>query len=408
MDLIDTFLERYRRTFERYERATQLCRQQCEVGLCSVRCYITARAKSFDSLRHKLRQRDARRSYQTVEEIEADIADLAGVRIALYFPNDLCKVAKFVRAHFAIEPNGVRSFPTAAYLQEGQSTPESKLSRLSGYGALHLRARSRPENLARADVELAEVRVEIQVASVLMHAWAEVEHDLVYKPRTHGVADSVRALLDEFNGIVRTGETALQRLQVSLGEGGTWSDPFEDQYELSAYLRATLPGLADADDSGDILMGPVDVLLRLLCLRGLDSPERLRACLADFHLGDESDPLPAAERIIVHLLLADPAAAADYVRARDYVNRPRGIVLCGDQQGEVARLLNRWFIFARASGLSARALFAPGSPPTPGAELARRYCDNILRCVEVPSAEELAVATQELEALLGAMLRHAS
>jgi ppGpp synthetase/RelA/SpoT-type nucleotidyltranferase len=24
--------------------------------------------------------------------------------------------------------------------------------------------------------------VEIQVASVLMHAWAEVEHDLVYKP----------------------------------------------------------------------------------------------------------------------------------------------------------------------------------------------------------------------------------
>lgn len=25
--------------------------------------------------------------------------------------------------------------------------------------------------------------VEIQVASVLMHAWAEVEHDLIYKPK---------------------------------------------------------------------------------------------------------------------------------------------------------------------------------------------------------------------------------
>ena len=37
-------------------------------------------------------------------------------------------------------------------------------------------------SLGTAQQRYAEARVEIQVACVFMHAWSEVEHDLVYKP----------------------------------------------------------------------------------------------------------------------------------------------------------------------------------------------------------------------------------
>ena len=38
------------------------------------------------------------------------------------------------------------------------------------------------ESLDKTQQKYATARIEIQVASVLMHAWSEVEHDLVYKP----------------------------------------------------------------------------------------------------------------------------------------------------------------------------------------------------------------------------------
>jgi ppGpp synthetase/RelA/SpoT-type nucleotidyltranferase len=409
MSLIDTFLDRYRRTFDRYERAALLCKQQCEIGLCSVRCDVRARAKSFASLRRKLLLRDAQKGYATFEAIEQDIADLAGIRIALYFPGEFCKVDKFIRSHFELETDGIRYFPKAeTSLDAAGSSASERKPCCSGYHAVHFRARSRPENLARSDADFAGVRIEIQVASVLMHAWAEVEHDLVYKPRPRGIPETVRSRLDEVNGIVHEGETALDRLHRSLSEAGGWSDPFEDPYELSAYLRATLPRLAEADECGDILMGPADLLLRMLSLRGLDSPDCLKAALADFHLGDASEHLPAAARIIVHLLLSEPEAAGDYVRARDYVNRPRGITVRGDQQAEIVRFMERWFRFARATRMPRRAAVDCSAQGTHVVDVARRYCDEILRCVEVPAAEDLAAVTLGIEDLLGSTAPQAS
>ena len=58
-------------------------------------------------------------------------------------------------------------------------------------------------------------RIEIQVASVLMHAWSEVEHDLIYKPLQGTLSKEELAILDELNGLVLAGEIALERLQAA-------------------------------------------------------------------------------------------------------------------------------------------------------------------------------------------------
>ena len=51
-----------------------------------------------------------------------------------------------------------------------------------------------------------------------MHAWSEVEHDLIYKPMQGTLSEEELAILDELNGLVLTGEIALERLQAAGNE----------------------------------------------------------------------------------------------------------------------------------------------------------------------------------------------
>ncbi|MRJ77592.1 hypothetical protein GEV29_13685 [Aeromicrobium sp. SMF47] len=59
---------------------------EAELSSAGLRAIVTSRAKSVDRLEDKLRQRDREHHYSSVDEIEADIVDRAGVRVALYFP----------------------------------------------------------------------------------------------------------------------------------------------------------------------------------------------------------------------------------------------------------------------------------------------------------------------------------
>ena len=69
--------------------------------------------------------------------------------------------------------------------------------RFSGYWAAHYRVHLRDTSLNDAQKRYGQARIEIQVASVLMHAWAEVEHDLVYKPQQGTLSEDEYAILDE-------------------------------------------------------------------------------------------------------------------------------------------------------------------------------------------------------------------
>ena len=53
--------------------------------------------------------------------------------------------------------------------------------------------------------------IEIQIATVLMHAWAEVEHDLVISLERQLSRDEYE-ILDELNGMILSGEIALKKI----------------------------------------------------------------------------------------------------------------------------------------------------------------------------------------------------
>lgn len=235
MTLIDDFLSQYLREVDYYNRAAQICAQQCEAVLeqNGVRAIVTYRAKRADRLKGKLQNRNKKKRYKTFDDIYDDIPDLAGVRIAIYFPDDRNEVDKLIHANF----NDVKSkkFPEKKRaIKKSKSTYEK---RFSGYWANHYRVHLKVDDPSDEKVRYTEARIEIQVASVLMHAWAEVEHDLLYKPLSGKPSEGERAILDELNGIVLAGEIALERLQNAVKVRlDVEEQQFTNHYELAAYI----------------------------------------------------------------------------------------------------------------------------------------------------------------------------
>jgi ppGpp synthetase/RelA/SpoT-type nucleotidyltranferase len=96
-------MESYVREYDFFSEAAQICQLQCERLLegNGIRAIITARAKRPDRLYTKLQRRKVHKVYTTNKDVYGDIIDLAGVRIALYFPSERDKVDTLLKQHFA-------------------------------------------------------------------------------------------------------------------------------------------------------------------------------------------------------------------------------------------------------------------------------------------------------------------
>jgi ppGpp synthetase/RelA/SpoT-type nucleotidyltranferase len=272
MNLLDQFIARYKREFDFFEQAGRLVSQQLDAKLqaSGVRAMVTSRAKSPRRLEPKVRQRAVTKAYATVDDIYTDIVDLAGVRVALYFPGERKEVDKIINDQFTL------TAPPKEFT--GTSNPSYE-KRFSGYWATHYRLQLREVSLPESSHRYVDARVEVQVASVLMHAWAEVEHDLVYKPLQGSLSDDELAILDELNGMVLAGEIALERLQRAAesrvkGKGAR----FDNHYDLASFLlQAAKPMLLDG--ATEPVLGDVELLFQFLAKLDLLTPDALRPYL---------------------------------------------------------------------------------------------------------------------------------
>lgn len=124
---------------------------------------VAARAKRLDSVRAKLLRKPYRRP-------RSQLTDRLGLRIIVYHARDVDLVSELMRAKLDV--------------REAQSS-DKRLAlglREFGYRSYHLIA-SLPTSVS-ASPELWSLRgavFEVQIRSLLEHAWAEIEHDVVYK-----------------------------------------------------------------------------------------------------------------------------------------------------------------------------------------------------------------------------------
>ena len=259
MDLINQFIENYKKKINFYETAGRIAAEMLEDALRSsgIRAMVTSRAKSPSRLKIKVTQRNEKREtpYKNMSEIYADIADLSGVRVSLYFPGDRAKADRVINNLFTVAET--KKFPV-------QSKQPSYNKRFSGYWANHYRVHMKEEIVQPSEKRYCAARIEIQVASVLMHAWSEVEHDLVYKPMQGTLSEEELAILDELNGLVLTGEIALERLQAAGNERIQNSKAtFANQFELASYLYNYLSNNFLPEDI-KLRMGNIELLFRFL------------------------------------------------------------------------------------------------------------------------------------------------
>lgn len=163
MDVVDEFISRYRKEYDFFDEAARLAAQLLEQTLqnTGIRAIVTARAKSVIKLEKKIRQRHVSKHYQSADDIYRDIVDLAGVRVALYFPGERDQVGKIVTQLFLVEQ------PPKTFPDELKKVTYHQ--RFSGYWATHYRVRHRDSSLSDAQKRYTDALMEIQVASVVMH-----------------------------------------------------------------------------------------------------------------------------------------------------------------------------------------------------------------------------------------------
>jgi ppGpp synthetase/RelA/SpoT-type nucleotidyltranferase len=243
VNLIERFMKQYSREYDFYQELSRLAASRMEDKLTEqgIKAIVTYRPKKHERLHDKLNKRNEKKPYKSREEIIKDIVDFAGVRVSLYFPSARNAVDDLVCKAFNVHKK--KEFPDSAH----QPKP---YKRFSGYWATHYRVTLKDGVTAR----YLDTPIEIQVASVLMLAWAEVEHDLVYKPASGSLSKTELAILDEINGLVLAGEIALERLQEAISERIAKNKKITNKYDLTSFLLSSIQNnLSKNAKLGDIL-----------------------------------------------------------------------------------------------------------------------------------------------------------
>ena len=151
---------------------------------------IKTRVKSYDSLLRKIRKKDIP---LTLDSIEKNITDIAGVRIICSFPDDIYEIAESF-----LKQDDITLIEKKDYIQNPKP---------SGYRSLHL--------IVQVPIFLQNtkklVTVEVQLRTIAMDFWASLEHKMRYKKNIS--PDQVKFLQDELSDCARQSAALDERMQ---------------------------------------------------------------------------------------------------------------------------------------------------------------------------------------------------
>jgi putative GTP pyrophosphokinase len=160
---------------------------------------VTHRVKDPEHLREKIERPG--KSYGSLEAV----TDLLGVRIITFFLDDVNEVADLVEREFIVDHN--RS------ANRGDEDTQQ-----FGYRSVHKIVSLPPRRTGLGEwADFDGLFCEIQIRSILGHAWAEIEHDLGYKAGT-GVPSDVRRRFARLSALLELADDEFLRLRDDIYE----------------------------------------------------------------------------------------------------------------------------------------------------------------------------------------------
>ena len=157
---------------------------------------IIGRVKTVESLEGKVK----RKNYSNL----AEITDLCGIRIITYFSDDVDKIAELISQEFEVDLENT--------IDKRKSEDPTKF----GYVSLHYVVGLREENTSPTLYgRFKNIKLEIQIRTVMQHAWAEIEHDLGYKSK-EDIPDQYRRQFSRLAGLIELADDNFLQLKNSI------------------------------------------------------------------------------------------------------------------------------------------------------------------------------------------------
>ncbi len=152
---------------------------------------VQCRAKSVASFKPKLQERGLLES----ESVETEVKDLAGARLIFYTNTDVDRFlnSRLIPENFEIDRDATKIH---------HPTKENEGVR---YRAIHYTVQMKEERAKLPEyAKFKGMRCEIQIQTILNHAWSETAHDIIYKekPRDGFGTKAMDTISNRFNQIM--------------------------------------------------------------------------------------------------------------------------------------------------------------------------------------------------------------
>lgn len=243
---------------------------------------IENRTKDLASFREKVDRPDKAEKYQTC----ADVTDLSGVRVIIHLREELERVCDLIREHFAIDEKNSAN-------KEELLDPDK-----FGYRSTHFVVSFGADRLRLPEFRrFSGMKAEIQVRTVLQHAWAAIDWKLRYKADV-GVPNSIRRRLYRISALLESADDdfSLVSMQVrelregyekQIQEGDLSIEVNQESLALFLDSSTVISRLRDVATSSEYVIAPwhpdsrnplVNVS-QTLNIAGIDTIEKLKARL---------------------------------------------------------------------------------------------------------------------------------
>lgn len=180
---------------------------------------ITSRLKSRESLAEKIDRKQGKYTHIS------DVTDIVGVRIITYYSEDVDKIAEIIEREFDVD--------TENSIDKRKSLEPDRF----GYCSVHYVVKMSSNRLSLPEYKAFDgLKCEIQIRSVLQHAWAEIEHDIGYKSEIT-VPKEMRRSFSRIAGLLEIADKEFDQIRHALIE---YKNSAETQIEDKDFLEREL------------------------------------------------------------------------------------------------------------------------------------------------------------------------